>query len=121
MSASSPMNDENRRRANLMTIKVREAVANSDRPWTELEQLRAIHLIRFLVWGTPSKLLVRKIRHVISEEHSYADTADGDVVRISYVETDQYVGLQFEQQKLIERTFQEVCERADTTSAHLSL
>jgi hypothetical protein len=113
MNAYPRLNDETRRQARLTMVKVRTAIEQGDKPWSELQQHLAIHLIRFLAYGTTSKQLVRKITHVITDEHVSFPETDGQFAIMGCKETDQYVGLWPWQQLLIERSFQEACQSTD--------
>lgn len=115
MKTVSQLDDESRRRAILTTQKVRSEIALSTTPWSEAEQRIAVALIKFLVTGIPSKLLVRKIKHVITKELALTPALDEEVAVVDYVETDEYVGLRLWQQTLIERSFKQACEHVSTS------
>lgn len=102
----------NYRRAILTTQKVRDAINRSSDPWSESEQCIAVELIKHLSGGAPSRLLIRKIMHVVIDTVRPVKL-HGEVVYVSWVELDQYVGLRPEQQRLIERSFREACEQAN--------
>jgi hypothetical protein len=110
---SSSLVGENYRRAVLTTQKVRAAINQSSTPWSESEQRIAVELIRFLTYGTPSKLLIRKIKHDWSGK-LYPVELKGRIVDVPWIELKQYVGLRPEQQQLIERSFRESCEQTNT-------
>jgi hypothetical protein len=110
---SSSLVGENYRRAVLTTQKVRAAINRSSAPWSESEQRIAVELIKYLSGGTPSRLLVHKIMHVVNDTVRPVEL-HGDVVYVSWIELDQYVGLRPEQQRLIERSFRESCEQTST-------
>lgn len=115
MKALSHLDDESRRRAILTTQKVRSEIALGETPWSESEQRITVALIKFLVTGTPSKLLVRKIKHVIADELPLTHDHDEAMTVVGYVETDEYVGLRLWQQALIERSFKQACDSANAS------
>ena len=115
MKAGYKVTAETRRRALLTTQKVRQAIADSVTPWSESEQRIAVALIKFLTTGEPSKLLVRRITHVITNDRPRAQLLNGDIVMVSWVELDAYVGLRPEQQELIERAYAEACDSPHVT------
>ncbi len=105
MDISPKQADVQHRLATLTSTKVRSA---NDGPhsWSESERRIAVELIKKLVYGRPSKLLVARIRH----DFIGMTDADGDRM-IERVELDQYVGLRPAQQELIERSYMEAYEQ----------
>jgi hypothetical protein len=95
--------DVQHRIATLTSTKVRSA---HDGPyaWSEAERRIAVELIKKLVYGRPSMLLVPKLRHVFIEDE------DGVKV-VEAIELDQLVGLRPKQQELIERSYMEAYEQ----------
>lgn len=105
MRISPQQADAQHRIATLTSTKVRSA---HDGPysWSESERRIAVELIKKLVYGRPSKLLVPRIRH---DFLGVKDT-DGDKI-FERVELDQYVGLRPRQQELIEHSYMEAYEQ----------
>ena len=114
MKAGFKVTAETRRRALLTTQKVRQAIADSVTPWSESEQRIAVALIKLLTTGESSRLLVHRIMHVV-DDRPRAQLLNGDIVMVSWVELDAYVGLRPEQQELIERAYAEACDSPHVT------
>jgi hypothetical protein len=114
VKTSSELSNEAKRCALLTTKKVLEAINESSTRWSVMEQLIAVELIKKLVGGTPSKLLVPRILHAINGATSII-VQDGEVVKLSWVELDEYVGLRSSQQRLIEKCHAEACEQIKTS------
>jgi hypothetical protein len=93
-----------------MVKNFREAVNESSTPWTDEEQRIAVELMKSLVGGTPSKVLVRKIKHLIGSEVANAGSGHEATV-VGYIELDEYVGLRLYQQRIVEMAYQAACDQ----------
>lgn len=115
MKTSHQPSAEKRRRFLLTAKKVCEAIKQDSNDWTRQERHIAAELIKQLVGDTPSRLLVRRIRHVLDGETSIVMDG-GAVIKVSYVELDEYVGLRSYQQRIVEKCYQEVCDQLSVSA-----